>query len=61
MVRCDESVTFAMTEVNGAINGIEVRLVMTGVALTLDKLVSVDNASESVVVRLLSADELTSC
>ena len=50
-----------MTEVNGAINGIEVRLVMTGVALTLDKLVSVDNASESVVVRLLSADELTSC
>ena len=50
-----------MTEVNGAINGIEVRLVMTGVALTLDKLAGVDNASEAVVVRFLSADELTSC
>ena len=61
MVRCDESVTFAMTEVNGAINGIEVRLLMTGAALTLDKLARVDNASESVVVRLLSADELTCC
>ena len=61
MVRCDESVTFAMTEVNGAINGIEVRPVMAGVTLTLDKLVGVDNASEAVVVRFLSADELTSC
>ena len=61
MVRCDESVTFAMTEVNGAINGIEVRLLMTDAALTLDKLTRVDNASESVVVRLLSADELTCC
>ena len=60
MVRCDESVTFAMTEVNGAINGIEVRLVITGVVL-LDKLASVDNASEADVVRFLSADELTSC
>ena len=61
MVRGDESVTFAMTEVNGAINGIEVRLVMTGVALALDKLAGVDNASEAIVVRFLSADELTSC
>ena len=61
MVRCDESVTFAMTEVNGAINGIEVRPVMTGATLTLDKLAGVDNASESVVVRFLSTDELTSC
>ena len=50
-----------MTEVNGAINGIEVRPVMAGVALTLDKLAGVDNASESVVVRFLSTDELTSC
>ena len=50
-----------MTEVNGAINGIEVRLLMTGAALTLDKLARVDNASEAVVVRLLSADELTCC
>ena len=50
-----------MTEVNGAINGIEVRLVMTGVALTLDKLVGVGNASESTVVRFLSTDELISC
>ena len=49
-----------MTEVNGAINGIEVRLVITGVVL-LDKLAGVDNASEADVVRFLSADELTSC
>ena len=61
MVICDESVTFAMTEVNGAIKGIEVRLVITGVVLTLDKLAGVDNASEAVVVRFLSTDELTSC
>ena len=50
-----------MTEVNGAINGIEVRLLMTGAALTLDKPAGVDNDSEAVVVRLLSADELTCC
>ena len=50
-----------MTEVNGAINGIEVRLVTTGVALKLDKPVGVDNASEADVVRFLSADELPPC
>ena len=50
-----------MTEVNGAINGIEVRLVMTGVVLTLDKLAGVDNDSEATVVRFLSTDELTPC
>ena len=58
-VRRDESVTLAMTE--GEISGMEVRLVITGVALTLDKLVGVDNASEAAVVRFLSADELTCC
>ena len=50
-----------MTEVNGEINGNEVRLVTAGVALKLDKLVGVGNASEDVVERLLSADELTPC
>ena len=48
-----------MTE--GEINGIEVRLVMTGVVLTLDKGAGVDNASEATVVRFVSADELISC
>ena len=48
-----------MTE--GEINGIEVRLMMTGAALKLDKLAGVGNASEAAVERLLSADEATSC
>ena len=50
-----------MTEVNGAVNGIEVRLVTADVALTLDKLADVGNASEAAVERLLSADELAPC
>ena len=50
-----------MTEVNGEINGIEVRLVTTGIVLKLDTLVGVGNASEAVVERFLFADELTSC
>ena len=61
MVRRDESVTLAMTEVNGEVNGIDFRLVTTGMALKLDKLADVGNASEAVVEPFLSADEVTAC